>query len=156
MKRIFIISLIILFSIVIFYTSLTNMLNFDSTDKTTIESIYSQNKIFTEAKFSGNTDNKAEHIVIISKDSWKQGCEEDKSCLIPHNKAVNLGNTILFLNEDEYEHNLRIRGESSYLHHPTDVIRQNEYFVYKFNESGKYDYYCTLHPWMEGIITVNQ
>ena len=23
----------------------------------------------------------------------------------------------------------------------------------KFNESGTYNYFCTIHPWMEGIVT---
>ena len=75
-------------------------------------------------------------------------------CFLPYEKTINSGETVLFVNEDEFEHNVRLRGDSDYLHFPTDVIKQNEYFVYKFEETGKYQYHCTLHPWMEGVINI--
>ena len=96
----------------------------------------------------------AQHVIIIVKDSWKQGCEVDDSCFSPYEKIIGVGETILFVNQDEFEHNVRLRGDPNYLHFPTDVIKQNEYFVYKFHELGKYQYHCTLHPWMEGMITI--
>ena len=135
------------------YIVISNMTN-SQTDSEQINSIYSKTEIFSEAPYSGNTDEKAQHLIIISKDSWKPGCETDDSCFLPYEKTINLEETILFVNEDEFEHNIRLRGDSDYLHFPTDVIKQNEYFVYKFEESGKYKYYCTLHPWMEGAIII--
>ena len=66
-----------------------------------------------------------------------------------------VNDVIMFVNQDDFEHNILLRGDSQYLHFPADVIRQNEYFVYKFNVPGEYDYVCTLHPWMEGVIQVN-
>ena len=98
---------------------------------------------------------KAQHLIEIVNNSWKQGCEKDDECFLPYVTTINVGDIILFTNQDEYEHNIRVRGDSEYLHFPADVIKPNEYFVYKFLEYGKYDYYCTLHPWMEGVIQVN-
>jgi len=160
MKKIIIVGFILVFILGILFTSLNELAiipkkSEKTVESNTLDSIYSKKEIFTEAKFSGNTNDSAQYLITIVENSWKQGCEEDDTCFTPHNKVINVGDTILFLNEDKFEHNVRVRGDPNYLHHPTDVIRQNEYFVYKFNESGKYDIHCTLHPWMEGAITVN-
>ena len=135
------------------YIAIYDMTN-SETDDDLINSIYSQTEIFSEAPYSGNTDEKAQHLIIIAKDSWKPGCEIDDLCFLPYEKTINSGETVLFVNEDEFEHNVRLRGDPNYLHFPTDVIRQNEYFVYKFEYSGKFQYHCTLHPWMEGVIDI--
>ena len=119
-----------------------------------LNSIYSQTEIFSEAPYSGNTDEKAQHLIIMAKDSWKPGCEKEDLCFLPYEKTISVGETILFVNEDEFEHNVRLGGDPNYLHFPTDVIKQNEYFVYKFEYSGKFQYHCTLHPWMEGVINI--
>ena len=34
------------------------------------------------------------------------------------------------------------------------IIPGGEKFSYKFEKQGTYDYYCTLHPWMIGTISV--
>ena len=125
-----------------------------NSDDVLINSIYSEKEIFSEARYSGNTDEKAQQLIIIAEDSWEQGCEVDNLCFLPYEKIINVGETVLFLNQDEFEHNVRLRGDPNYLHFPTDIIKQNEYFVYKFTEQGKYEYHCTLHPWMEGKITI--
>ena len=135
------------------YLSLTNdNLKTENIDK--ISSIYS-NDDFTETKYSGNTDDTAQHLVEIANNSWQQGCEIEKKCFLPHMKTIMVNDVIMFVNQDDFEHNILLRGDSQYLHFPADVIRQNEYFVYKFNVPGEYDYVCTLHPWMEGVIQVN-
>tara|TARA_Y100001938_G_scaffold134785_1_gene195657 strand:+ start:419 stop:880 length:462 start_codon:yes stop_codon:yes gene_type:complete len=145
----FIIGLLVLAT----YVAISEMTN-TKTDDEIINSIYSKTEIFSKAPYSGNTDEKAQHVIMIGKDSWKPGCEENDLCFLPYEKIIKIGETVLFVNEDEFEHNVRLRGDPNYLHFPTDVIKQNEYFVYKFEENGKYQYYCTLHPWMEGIINV--
>ena len=143
-------------SILIFFaaTLFTEEFETQNSDDVLINSIYSEKEIFSEARYSGNTDEKAQQLIIKAENSWEQGCEIDNLCFLPYEKIINAGETVLFLNQDEFEHNVRLRGDPNYLHFPTDVIKQNEYFVYKFNESGKYEYHCTLHPWMEGVITI--
>ena len=137
----------------ILYLSFTvDNLKTENIDK--ISSIYSSNN-FSETKYSGNTEDAAQHLVEIANNSWQQGCEIEKKCFLPHMKTIMVNDVIMFVNQDDFEHNILLRGDSQYLHFPADVIRQNEYFVYKFNVPGKYDYVCTLHPWMEGVIQVN-
>ena len=146
-------NILFIFGIVIFgifYLSLTN----DNLKTENISSIYSSDD-YTETRYSGNTEDVAQHLVEIAKNSWQQGCEIEKKCFLPHMKTIMVNDVIMFVNQDDFEHNILVRGDSQYLHFPADVIRQNEYFVYKFNVPGKYDYVCTLHPWMEGVIQVN-
>ena len=149
-------SVVFVFVAVIFgilYLGLTiDNLKTENIDK--ISSIYS-NDDFTETKYSGNTDDTAQHLIEIANNSWQQGCEIEKKCFLPHMKTIMVNDVIMFVNQDDFEHNILVRGDSQYLHFPADVIRQNEYFVYKFNVPGEYDYVCTLHPWMEGVIQVN-
>ena len=155
MKNI-IVSSIIVASILIFFaaTLFTEEFETETSDDVLINSIYSEKEIFSEARYTGNTDEKAQQLIIIAENSWEQGCEVDNLCFLPYEKIINAGETVLFLNQDEFEHNVRLRGDPNYLHFPTDVIKQNEYFVYKFNERGKFEYHCTLHPWMEGVIII--
>ncbi len=149
-------SVVFVFVAVIFgilYLGLTiDNLKTENIDK--ISSIYSSDD-FTETRYSGNTDDTAQHLVEIANNSWQQGCEIEKKCFLPHMKTIMVNDVIMFVNQDDFEHNILLRGDSQYLHFPADVIRQNEYFVYKFNVPGEYDYVCTLHPWMEGVIQVN-
>ena len=54
-----------------------------------------------------------------------------------HMKTIMVNDVIMFVNHDvHFEHNILVRGDSEYLHFPADVIRADEYFVYKFNVSG--------------------
>ena len=136
------------------YVSFSGLSNIETENLEQVSIIYS-NDAFTATMYSGNTEEKAQHLIEITNNSWKQGCERDDECFLPYVTTINVGDIILFANQDEYEHNIRVRGDSEYLHFPADVIKPDEYFVYKFLEYGKYDYYCTLHPWMEGVIQVN-
>ena len=135
------------------YIILSDVTNSEK-DNERLNSIYSETEIFSEAPYSGNTDEKAQHLIIMAKDSWKPGCEEEDLCFLPYEKTINTGEIVLFVNEDKFEHNVRLGGDTDYLHFPIDVIKQNEYFVYKFEYSGKFQYHCTLHPWMEGVINI--
>jgi hypothetical protein len=34
------------------------------------------------------------------------------------------------------------------------MFTKDEQFSHKFEESGNFDYFCTLHPWMQGTVVV--
>jgi len=136
------------------YLSLTSD-NLKTGNSDDISSIYSSDD-YTETRYSGNTEGTAQHLIEIANNSWQQGCEVEKKCFLPHMKTIMVNDVIMFANQDDFEHNILVRGDSQYLHFPADVIRADEYFVYKFSVPGKYDYFCTLHPWMEGKITVER
>ena len=36
------------------------------------------------------------------------------------------------------------------------ILANYRYFSHTFYEAGIYDYYCTLHPWMQGMVVVGE
>ena len=36
------------------------------------------------------------------------------------------------------------------------LIDNYMYFYHTFEEAGTYDYFCTLHPWMQGKVVVGE
>ncbi len=34
------------------------------------------------------------------------------------------------------------------------VVQNGGTYTYTFNQAGTYHYYCTIHPWMHGVVTV--
>jgi plastocyanin len=38
----------------------------------------------------------------------------------------------------------------------SDMFKPGESWSYKFEESGTFSYFCTIHPWMEGIVIVEK
>ena len=83
---------------------------------------------------------------------------------------VSVGDTITWFNEDKETHNIT-SGEgtgrfgwtdlSESYGDPTgffgsDLFTTGESWSFTFNERGAFRYYCTVHPWMEGIVYVDQ
>ena len=36
----------------------------------------------------------------------------------------------------------------------SDIFRPGQTFSHKFNTAGTYDYFCMIHPWMDGKVIV--
>ena len=94
--------------------------------------------------------------VTISMGSGSPGCEETNSCYIPYNMEISSGTTVTWINADNAAHTVTsgtVNGGPDGLF-DSSIIAMNSEFSYKFAESGTYDYYCIVHPWMTGIVTV--
>lgn len=75
----------------------------------------------------------------------------------PAEITVTAGTTILWVNEDPAGHNASFVAENlpdleQDLAGP--IVGQGERFAVRFNEAGRYDYYCTPHPFMKGAVVV--
>ncbi len=75
----------------------------------------------------------------------------------PAEITVAPGTTILWINEDPAGHNASFVAEDlpdldEDLAGP--IAGQGERFAVRFNEAGRYDYYCTPHPFMKGAVIV--
>lgn len=75
---------------------------------------------------------------------------------IPLNLQVKVGTTVVWVNDDNVLHTVQSQDEDG---NPIGVFNSNvlntgERFAFKFDESGTYDYFCTLHPWRVGQVTV--
>ena len=66
----------------------------------------------------------------------------------PQNITVKIGQTVMWTNSDTVLHDVVGSGIES------DYLQKGEKFIYTFEEEGTYPYTCSVHPWMEGEVTV--
>jgi plastocyanin len=93
-------------------------------------------------------------IIMPSKVS-RPGCEDDDRCYIPSNIVIEKGKQVTWVNEDSAFHSVT----SGFYDTPTELFDSGhldpfESYTLTFDESGVYDYFCTLHPWMKGQLIV--
>ena len=75
---------------------------------------------------------------------------------IPLNLEVQKGTIVDWINSDDVGHTVQSQdglGNVIPLFN-SNVLQTGETFSYKFDESGTYNYFCTIHPWRVGVITV--
>ena len=95
-------------------------------------------------------------IVSIPEGSGAPGCEETDECYIPATLNISAGTTVIWENNDAAAH-LATSGTPD--GGPDGVfdsgmIMGGATYEYEFSETGEFDYYCLVHPWMVGIVTV--
>ena len=85
------------------------------------------------------------------------GCEETNECYLPANVSINAGDTVIWHNTDTAAHTVTSGS-------PTDgpdgtfdssLFMAGATFEVTFDDSGNYDYFCMVHPWMQGNVQVN-
>ena len=93
--------------------------------------------------------------VIMPTKVSRPGCEENDRCYIPSVIVIEKGKQVTWVNEDSAFHSIT----SGYYGAPTDLFDSGhldpfESYTLTFDETGTYDYFCTLHPWMKGQVIV--
>lgn len=75
---------------------------------------------------------------------------------IPLNLEVSTDTTVTWINEDTVPHTIQSQDESGSIIglFNSAPLMTGEKFEHYFDEEGVYNYYCSLHPWRVGIITV--
>ena len=86
------------------------------------------------------------------------GCEATNECYIPYEVTIDVGGVVTWTNDDSAAHTLT--GGSA-ADGPSGVFDSSLFmagtsFEHKFEEVGTYPYFCMVHPWMEGIVTVQE
>ena len=85
------------------------------------------------------------------------GCEVDDACFVPADVVINVGDTVSWINSDTAAHTIT---SGSATDGPTGIfdsslVMVGAGFEYTFEEAGTIEYFCMVHPWMEGTVTVN-
>ncbi len=93
--------------------------------------------------------------VIMPTKVSRPGCEETDRCYIPSQIVIEKGKQVIWVNEDSAFHSIT----SGFYDAPTDLFDSGhldpfESYSLTFDETGIYDYHCTLHPWMKGQVIV--
>ena len=86
------------------------------------------------------------------------GCEETNECYIPYEVTVDVGGEVTWTNDDSAAHTVTAGSAAD---GPSGVFDSSLFmagssFSHKFEEAGTYPYFCMVHPWMEGIVTVQK
>ena len=99
----------------------------------------------------------AETMIIMPVKSARPDCGPNTECYVPSYYVAKTGETVYWMNQDSAFHSVT----SGQQENPDGLfdsghIDPSEKFSYTFFEPGVYPYYCTLHPWMNGMIKVER
>jgi plastocyanin len=97
------------------------------------------------------------HIVETAMGSGAPGCETSNACYLPADITISTGDTVQWDNVDNAAHTVTGGSPSD---GPSGVFDSSLLMVgleysFTFNDAGNYDYFCMVHPWMVGSVTVN-
>jgi plastocyanin len=77
-----------------------------------------------------------------------------KNTFKPANMTVTAGSTVRWVNADDHPHRIEFadKGFST----STYLLGSSQSASQRFDRAGTYNYSCTIHPYMQGIITVEE
>jgi len=97
------------------------------------------------------------HTVDAPAGTSVPGCEETNSCFTPANITINAGDTVEWNNIDTAAHTVTsgspADGPSGVF--DSSLLMADATFAFTFEDAGEYDYFCMVHPWMVGSVSVN-
>ena len=115
--------------------------------KTDTKTIKKSDNVKTTSKQNVN-------IKITKSSSTKTNCAD--KCFTPNNVRVSVGSSVTWKNDDSQPHTV-------FSGNPADgpdgkfeseLIKPGKTFPTKFTKKGTFDYFCLIHPWMQGRVTV--
>ena len=94
--------------------------------------------------------------VSVPEGTAVPGCEETNECYIPYEVTIDVGGEVTWSNDDSAAHTVTAGSAAD---GPTGLFDSSLFmagttFSHKFEEIGTFPYFCMVHPWMEGIVTV--
>ena len=97
------------------------------------------------------------HIVETAMGSGAPGCETSNACYLPQDITISTGDTVQWDNVDTAAHTVTggspADGPSGVF--DSSLLMAGLDYSFTFNDAGNYDYFCMVHPWMVGSVTVN-
>ncbi len=75
---------------------------------------------------------------------------------IPLNLEITKGTNVVWINDDTVGHTIQSQDDEGNVIglFNSAILKTGDKFEFKFNEEGSYNYFCTIHPWRVGVITV--
>ena len=99
----------------------------------------------------------ADHAKVVvenAEGSMTPGCEPD--CFIPAIATIDPGGEVVFSNNDVAAHTSTagtpIDGPSGVW--DSSLVMPGSSYSVTLDEAGEYPYFCMVHPWMEGLVIV--
>ena len=120
----------------------------------------SQVPVKTDSEEDDTSATKEDEPVVqeigLALGSGAPGCEISSECFLPYDITVDPGTTLVWMNDDSAAHTVTSGTPDD---GPDGVFDSGLFmtgtsYSFDFNAPGIYDYFCMVHPWMEGIVTV--
>lgn len=94
--------------------------------------------------------------ITVARGSSVPGCEESDRCYVPFEYSTKVGNTVSWYNADSAAHTVTSGhpGDGPDGAFDSSLFMAGSTFSHRFDESGTFNYFCMVHPWMEGIVVV--
>jgi len=96
--------------------------------------------------------------VSIPSGSAVPGCEETNECWVPAEVTVDVGDKVIWSNDDSAAHTVTSGtpsdADSVAAVFDSGLLVRGSTFSYTFDEAGTVDYFCIIHPWMQGVVSV--
>jgi len=98
----------------------------------------------------------AETQVTIPNEASQPSCAESGSCFLPSEVTIGVGESVTWHNDSTAAHTVTSGNPED---GPDGVFDSSLFlggdtFSHTFTESGQYQYYCQIHPWMTGTVIV--
>ncbi len=95
--------------------------------------------------------------VSVPTGSSVPGCEETNECFLPANISISVGDEVTWSNDDSAAHTVTsgLASEGPDGNFDSSLFMADATFSVTFDEAGEYPYFCMVHPWMTGTVSVN-
>ena len=86
------------------------------------------------------------------------GCEDLDGCYTPGTVTVDVGEVVIFSNTDSAAHTWTAGtpGDGPSGEFDTSLLMVDDSFEYTADTAGEINYFCMVHPWMQGVIIVQE
>ena len=94
--------------------------------------------------------------VNIPEGSGVPGCEETNECFIPYEVVIAVGGQVIWNNVDTAAHTVTSGNPADGADGKFDssIFMSGTTFSNTFDKVGEYEYFCMVHPLMNGIVLV--
>lgn len=96
--------------------------------------------------------------IAIALGASISGCEESMECFIPFRFDAGRGSTITWHNVDSDTHTVTSGTPKHGMTENFDSgpIQPGEFYFQKFEKVDVINYFCTIHPWMTGLLNISR
>jgi len=99
--------------------------------------------------------------VSLPSGSSVPGCEDTNECFIPAEVTIDVGGEITWSNDDSAAHTVSSGGAATggpdgFFDSGLFMAATTFSVVFDDFEPGEYPYFCIVHPWMSGLVTVQE
>lgn len=125
--------------------------------KETTQKMVTKTKDIEEVAKELSSSKLPSRLVSIPAGTSIPGCEDADLCYDPASLIIFVGGEIIWKNNDNSSHTVTsgniIEGPDGIF--DSGLIKTGETFSFKFEKTGNYAYFCMIHPWATGSVTVS-